>query len=90
MMTSEVPDLFDARRLTEFAASHLADNVIMLSYYYDHATVKRALSVIKTRASGHDPAMREFAIDATGITINTTTAAGQPSAPSRATSADPA
>jgi hypothetical protein len=46
--------------------------------------------VIKTRASGHDPAMREFTIDASGITINTTTAAGQPSAPSRATSADPA
>jgi hypothetical protein len=55
---------------TEFVVSHLSDNVITLNYYQDQGQVKRALSVIKTRASGHDPAMHEFTISPTGITIN--------------------
>jgi circadian clock protein KaiC len=70
LMTCEVPELFGTRRLSEFAVSHLSDNVITLSYYQDEGKVKRALSVIKTRASGHDPAMHEFTISSTGITVN--------------------
>jgi hypothetical protein len=31
--------------------------------------VKRSLSVIKTRASGHDPAIRQFGIGRDGICI---------------------
>jgi circadian clock protein KaiC len=88
LMTSEVPELFGTRRLTEFAASHLADNVIMLSYYHDQGHVKRALSVIKTRASGHDPSVREFTISPAGITINDTIAALDPPAVSRGNGAD--
>jgi circadian clock protein KaiC len=88
LMTCEVPELFGTRRLSEFAASHLADNVIMLSYYHDQGHVKRALSVIKTRASGHDPAVREFAISPAGITINDTIAVGEPPAVSRGNGAD--
>jgi circadian clock protein KaiC len=88
LMTSEVPELFGTRRLTGFAASHLADNVIMLSYYHDQGHVKRALSVIKTRASGHDPSVREFAISPAGITINDTIAALDPPAVSRGNGAD--
>jgi circadian clock protein KaiC len=70
LMTSEVRELFGTRRLSEFLVSHLSDNVIMLSYYQDQGQVKRALSVIKTRASGHDPAMHEFTIGSTGLTSN--------------------
>ncbi|HKA67831.1 MAG TPA: ATPase domain-containing protein [Actinomycetes bacterium] len=70
LMTTEVPELFGTHRLSEFAGSHLADNVIMLFYYHDQGHVKRALSVIKTRASSHDPAVRGFAISPTGITIS--------------------
>jgi len=88
LMTSEVPELFGTRRLSEFAASHVADNVIMLSYYHDQGHVKRALSVIKTRASSHDPAVREFAISPAGITINDTIAAGEPPAASRGNGTD--
>jgi circadian clock protein KaiC len=69
LMTYEVPELFGTRRLSELAVSHLSDNVIMLSYYQDQGQVKRALSVIKSRASGHDPAMRDYSVDPTGITI---------------------
>jgi circadian clock protein KaiC len=70
LMTCEVAQLFGAQQLSEFVVSHLADNVILLSYHNDQGQVKRALSVVKTRASGHDPAMREFSVGPTGITIN--------------------
>jgi circadian clock protein KaiC len=83
LMTCEVPELFGTRRLSEFAVSHLSDNVIMLSYYQDQGQVKRALSVIKTRASGHDPAMREFSVGPAGITISDKLTVSEQSAISR-------
>ncbi len=70
LMTCEVAELFGTQRLSEFFVSHLSDNVIMLSYFQQQAQVKRALSVIKTRASGHDPAVREFSVGPAGISIN--------------------
>ncbi len=69
VMTCEVPELFGVRSLSHFAASHLSDNVIALNYYVDQGNIKRALSVIKSRASAHDEAMREFAISPQGIII---------------------
>jgi circadian clock protein KaiC len=78
LMTSEVSELFGTWPLTGFAASHLADNLVALSYYHDQGAVKRTLSVIKTRASGHDPVVREFAVNATGITISGPVAAAGP------------
>jgi circadian clock protein KaiC len=83
LMTCEVPELFGTRRLSEFLVSHLSDNVIMLSYYQDQGQVKRALSVIKTRASGHDPAMREFSVGPAGVTINDKLTVNEQSAISR-------
>jgi circadian clock protein KaiC len=68
-MTYEVADLFSARRLSDNAMSHLADNVFMLNYYKANGSVNRSISVIKSRASGHDPCMRQFTIDTKGITI---------------------
>ena len=49
--------------------SHLSDNVIMLNYYKAGGSINRAVSVIKSRASGHDPGMRQFTISEKGITI---------------------
>jgi hypothetical protein len=51
-MTYETPELFGARMLSQFAVSHLSDNVIALNYYRDQGSLKRAMTVIKTRASG--------------------------------------
>jgi circadian clock protein KaiC len=67
LITYETPDLFS--RLSEFAVSHLADNAIALGYDRDHATMSRSLAVIKTRASTHDPAMRQFSIGPDGIRL---------------------
>src|SRR5215207_4798522 len=68
-MTSELPDLFQVRRLSEFGVSHLSDNVVLLQYIRYQSTVRRALTVLKTRASRHMPEIREFKIAPDGITL---------------------
>jgi circadian clock protein KaiC len=68
-MTSELPDLFQVTRLSEFGVSHLSDNVVLLQYIRDGSTVRRALTVLKTRASRHEPEIREFRITPEGIVL---------------------
>jgi circadian clock protein KaiC len=69
VMTFEIPDLFGADRLSDDAVSPLSDNVVLLSYLRDRDSVKRTMSVIKTRASHHDPAIRQFLIGQHGIVL---------------------
>ena len=68
-MTSELADLFHVSRLSEFGVSHLSDNVVVLQYIRDGSTVRRALTVLKTRASRHEPEIREFKITREGILL---------------------
>ena len=56
-------------RLSEFGVSHLSDNVVLLQYIRDGSTVRRALTVLKTRASRHEPEIREFRIAPEGIVL---------------------
>ena len=77
-MTSELPDLFEVRRLSEFGVSHLSDNVVLLQYVREKAAVRRALTVLKTRASRHEPQIREFRITPEGIIL------GDPFGPAQA------
>ena len=76
-MTSELADLFEVRRLSEFGISHLSDNVVLLQYIREEATVRRAVTVLKTRASRHMPEIREFKITTEGILL------GDPFAPTQ-------
>jgi circadian clock protein KaiC len=69
MMTQEVPQLFGVTRLSEFGISHLSDNVVLLQYLPGHSRIKRAASVLKTRASEHDPRIREYDITKDGFTV---------------------
>jgi circadian clock protein KaiC len=70
MMTYEIPELFGVTKLTEYGASHLADNVVLLQYAgFDNTTISRTLTVLKTRASTHDPRVREFQINPKGIVL---------------------
>jgi circadian clock protein KaiC len=69
LMTYEIPELFGVTRLSEFGASHLADNVIMLQYRHAGSSIKRTVAVLKTRASIHDPAVHDFEITPEGIHI---------------------
>jgi KaiC/GvpD/RAD55 family RecA-like ATPase len=69
LTTYETSDPFSTGRLPEFAVSHLADNAIALTHYRDHAAMSRSLAIIKTRASNHDPAIRQFSIGPDGISL---------------------
>jgi circadian clock protein KaiC len=67
--TLEVPDLFDVVRVSEQGMSHLSDNVLLLQYIRRDSRIERALTVLKTRASRHDPEVRSFEISKEGIVL---------------------
>jgi circadian clock protein KaiC len=64
-------------RLPESALSHLADNVITISYHRGHDAMSRSLAVTKTRASSHDSAIRPFSISPDGISLGGIATPGQ-------------
>jgi circadian clock protein KaiC len=69
LMTWEIPQLFGVERLSDAGVSHLADNVVLLQYVRNQARIDRALTVLKTRASHHDPSIRYYHISAEGIAL---------------------
>jgi circadian clock protein KaiC len=69
IMTSEVPDLFHVGRLAEYGISHLSDNVVLLQYLRAESRLLRTVTVVKSRASAHDPEIREFEITSGGIVL---------------------
>jgi circadian clock protein KaiC len=69
LMTSELPDLFGIAGVTPAGAPSLVDNVILLRYADDHEMIRRTLTVLKTRASDHQPGVREYTIDGNGIAL---------------------
>jgi circadian clock protein KaiC len=75
LMTHEIPELFGIRRLSEFGVSHLCDNVVMLQYVPVGDELRRAMTVVKTRAARHEPLSHAFVIDDKGIVL------GEPIAP---------
>jgi circadian clock protein KaiC len=71
-MTSELPDLFGIGRLSDHGVSHLSDNVILLQYLRDGSSVRRALTVLKSRAARNAAEVREFSITNGGIVLGET------------------
>lgn len=69
MMSQETPGPFGAPRFSEPDVSHLSDNVILLQLVPDAAKLHRTLTVLKTRASRHEPEIREFTITPDGIVL---------------------
>jgi circadian clock protein KaiC len=69
LMTHEVSELFDLVQLSEFGVSHLSDNVVLLQYLREGDELRRAITVLKTRASAHEPLRRQFRITEDGISL---------------------
>ena len=69
IMTSEIPDLFHVGRLAEYGISHLSDNVVLLQYLRAESSLLRTVTILKSRASAHDPEIREFEITPDGIVL---------------------
>ena len=70
MISQEIPGLFDVSHVSEEGISHLSDNVILLQFVPRDAQLRRAVTVLKTRASRHDPDVREFKITPEGIVLD--------------------
>jgi circadian clock protein KaiC len=49
--------------------TYLADTVILLRYFEAMGRIRRAMSVIKKRTGAHEDTIREFRIDATGLSL---------------------
>jgi len=49
--------------------TYLADTVVLLRYFEALGRVRRAISVIKKRTSAHEDTIREYRIDARGVTV---------------------
>jgi circadian clock protein KaiC len=69
MMSLETPQLFGISAISDDGISHLSDNVILLQFVRDQAKLQRAITVVKTRASSHEPEVREFRIAPEGIVL---------------------
>lgn len=77
LMTLEVPDFFGITRLSDSGVSHFSDNVLLLQYLRGESQIKRALTVLKTRASLHQPQVRQFTITGVGLTLGEGFSPGQ-------------
>ena len=69
LVTASAPDLLGGSSVTESHISGLIDAIVLLRYVELESTVKRAVSVLKMRGSAHDPNIREFTIDDTGMVL---------------------
>ena len=67
--TSEIPDLFHVGRFAEYGISHLSDNLILLQYLRAESRLLRTVTILKSRASAHEPEIREFDITSSGIVL---------------------
>ena len=68
-MTLESPLSLGFADLPSTAVSHLADNIILLGYQVDGATVRRGIHILKSRGSDHDADVREFRIGGDGMAV---------------------
>lgn len=49
--------------------TYLADTVLLLRYFEAAGSIRRAISVMKKRGGHHESTIREFRIDARGISV---------------------
>lgn len=68
-MTSEVKNVFSTSIFTDSGISHMSDNVVLIHYVRQESEIKRAVSIIKTRGSTHDPSIRQFEITSEGLLV---------------------
>lgn len=69
MFTYETVELFRVTRLSDIGMSHISDNVVLLQHVQDGAEMKRALTILKSRASSTGATVREFTITKKGILL---------------------
>jgi circadian clock protein KaiC len=69
MLTQEMLHLFGVSQVSEYGVSHLSDNVVLLQFVRGNAELRRSITVLKTRASTHDPRSFQFDITTAGFVL---------------------
>jgi circadian clock protein KaiC len=69
MMTSELPELFGIRTITEDQISNMSDNLILLGFTDKAGELERTVRIMKTRGSSHDHHQHTLDISAQGLVI---------------------
>jgi circadian clock protein KaiC len=54
-MSLETPQLFGISTISDHGISHLSDDAILRQFVRDQARLQRAITVVKARASSHEP-----------------------------------
>lgn len=70
LFTSTTASLMGGASITEGHISTLTDSIILLRYVEMFGVMKRGLTVLKMRGSGHDKGIREFNIDEHGMHLS--------------------
>jgi circadian clock protein KaiC len=69
ILTQEMLRLFGVSQVSEYGVSHLSDNVVLLQFVRGNAELRRSITVLKTRASTHDPRSLQFDITTAGFVL---------------------
>lgn len=69
VMTTELPELFGIRTITEEQISNMSDNLILLGFNDIAGDLQRSIRIIKTRGSAHDHRQHLLEISAKGLVI---------------------
>jgi circadian clock protein KaiC len=69
LFTVTTSDLSGGTTITDSHISTITDVVVLLRYIEADSEIRRALTVLKMRGSGHDKAVRDFFIDSSGLHI---------------------
>lgn len=67
--TATSSNLLGGESITDSHISTITDSIILLRYVEVHGEMRRGLTVLKMRGSGHDKDIREFTIDGNGMHI---------------------
>ncbi len=69
LLVSEVPELFGQTYVTSEHISIIVDGIILMKYVEMESEIQRAISILKMRGSGHVKDIRQFAVEDTGIRV---------------------
>jgi circadian clock protein KaiC len=69
LCTAATPTLLGGESMAAVEISSLTDLIILLRYVEMYGEMRRGLTVLKMRGSGHDKDIREFTIDGRGMRI---------------------
>ena len=72
LMTVEVAESLNELRLSPDVISFLTDDIILLRYVEIESQLKRMMTVVKMRRSGHSQDIRSYEITSSGLTVGGT------------------